>query len=144
MASTWRRQTVGSSLLASLLGFALAGCGSEPATLTVGDCLVSPTEGSGRAHVVACAEPHRGQVVGMYEPVGGPYPGADVLTEESEAPCEQAFTTFVGSDPLTSVLDLFPLLPTEEAWESGDRTVVCVAAVYDELMVKSSFENSHR
>lgn len=130
--------------VAALGAISMAGCAVEAGELEVGDCLKSPHVTGPRVQVVDCNEPHGAQVVGLYRPVGGPYPGAEILAAESEDACETAFADFVGSDPLTSVLDLFPLLPTEAAWGRGETAVVCVAATYNEQMVRSSFEDAHR
>ena len=137
------------TVLAPLL--VLGGCsaagssGVEPTdSLAVGDCLLAPTARGDSAKVVDCTRPHSGQVVGIYRAIGGPYPGPDLLAGEAQSYCASAFTEFVGSDPLTSVLDLFPLLPTESAWDEGDVFVVCVAATFDNVQVRQTFKNSHR
>ena len=139
-----RRHHLTTFALALLAPIALGACSTTAETLDVGDCLRDPSTGTSGVHVVDCATPHRGQVVELYEPVGGPYPGVDQLTKEAEVPCQEAFQEFVGSDPLTSVFILFPLLPTEGAWGSGDTTVACIAAVYGDATVKSSFEGARR
>lgn len=127
-------------------GCALFGSsGAEPIReLTVGDCLYAPSAHGDSAKVVDCEHPHSGQVVGVYQPEGGPYPGADILASEAQAYCAEAFARFVGSDPLTSVLDLFPLLPTQGGWDEGDTSVVCVASTFDDLKVRQTFKESHR
>lgn len=129
-------------ILVGLSTIGLGACSAEHAPLTVGDCLARLDGQKGPA-AVECSAPHQGQVVGFYEPVGGPYPGIDLLTQEATLACAEAFREFVGSDPLTSTLDLLPLLPTEGAWEEGDTTVVCIAAPPDGS-VTYSFEDSHR
>ncbi len=128
--------------LVVLLG--LSGCSAPSTSLELGDCLRDPSAGSRSIHVVDCEAPHRGQVVGLYEPIGGPYPGIDLLSAEAELPCEEAFEEFIGTSPLTSVFDLFPLIPSEQAWEEGDTLVACIAAIHGEGESSSSFEDSHR
>lgn len=143
----WAAKMVALTVLAPLIGgCATAGSnGVEPTdSLAVGDCLFSPSARGDSGKVVDCGRPHSGQVVGIYRATGGPYPGPDLLAEEAQSYCASAFTEFVGSDPLTSVLDLFPLLPTESAWADGDVNVVCVAATFDDLKVRQTFRNSHR
>ena len=140
----FRPRLLATFVLALLTPLVVGGCSTTAETLDVGDCLRDPSTGTSGVHVVDCTVPHRGQVVGLYEPVGGPYPGVDQLTKEAEVPCQDAFQEFVGSDPLTSVFTLFPLLPTEGAWASGDTTVACIAAIYGDATVKSSFEGARR
>lgn len=139
-----RSRTRRVAALALSAAFILAGCGAQAQDLSVGDCLDKSAEGAAHAKVVDCDEAHEAQVIGVYEPTRGPYPSAEVLTAEAESTCAAAFEQFVGSDPMVSVLDLFPLLPTRQAWEAGDVTVACVASTYNGQTVRSSFENTHR
>ncbi len=133
------------------LALMLSGCGpvghsnaETTQSLNTGDCLVSPTAKGNSARVVDCSVPHRAQVVGVYEATPGPYPGANQLASEAREYCEDAFEDFVGSSPLTSVLDLFPLLPAESSWDEGDHSVVCVASTYEDATAVSTFKDSHR
>lgn len=155
MRLTMGTRAVGKTGIVLALPFALAlatgGCGlvsrgsSETTdSLSTGDCLVSLTARGSSARVIDCSMPHRGQVVGVYDAVSGPYPGADQLASEAREYCEDAFEEFVGSNALTSVLDLFPLLPTESSWDEGDHSVVCVASTYDNSTVVTTFKDSHR
>ncbi len=123
---------------------ALAGCSDSTLDPVEGTCLRDPSPNSTSVQVVPCEDAHTAQVVGVFEAVSGPYPGVDVLSSESSGFCAQAFETFVGSDPTTSVLDLYPLVPSESSWESGDTSVLCVASTFAGQEVNSSFANSHR
>lgn len=139
-----KARTLGMWTATAMVVTAVSSCSAAAQELRVGDCLKDPSAGTSGVRVVDCTAPHRGQVVGLHEPVQGPYPGVDLLSEEAQVPCQEAFEEFVGLDPMISVLDLFPLLPTQAAWEDGETTVACVAATYGERKVESTFENAQR
>lgn len=108
---------------------ALAGCGTDPAQLAVGACISNPggTNSSHRVNVVPCRDPHYGQIIGEVVVPDGNYPGSEVLTTECRDTCREAFIEAVGTPPEQSVFDLFPLLPSEDSWNTNnDRTIYCV------------------
>ncbi len=112
----------------------LAGCSSaDREELELGTCINGDISSGTLQGIdqVDCDSPHFGQVVGMLTVPGGPYPGTDTLTDEAEQPCKTALAEYAGIELSTSVLDLVPLLPSESAWEDGDRTVLCL--VYHSL-----------
>lgn len=87
---------------------------------------------------IPCTEPHQCEVVGLYEAVGGPFPGNDTLAREAHEPCIEQFEQYTGAKAPESVYDLYPLLPTEAAWDEGDTTVLCVARLPgNELLTRS-------
>lgn len=108
---------------------ALVACSGAPVEPEVGLCF--STGGSraldGGVDAVPCNEPHECEIVGVHEAVGGPYPGQDTLTREAHETCVEQFEEYTGSTALESVYDLYPMVPTEKAWEAGDTSVLCVA-----------------
>lgn len=110
----------------------LAGCTSK-SELEVGDCIADPGQTTTTRQVtsVSCHANHFGEIIGTYTATDGSYPDVQVLANESETTCSQAFETVVGIPPAQSVYDLFPLVPSESSWENGDRTVLCVVSGSD-------------
>lgn len=132
-----------------LLGLAAAGgCSQQAFEPAVGRCFdVKGGEIPDWAEMmeVPCDQPHRGEVVGLYEPVGGPYPGTDLLGREAADHCAKRFTEYVGSNPVESVLDLYPLIPTRTSWEEdGDKQVVCAVQLPGDLPLTKSIKDSER
>ncbi len=82
-----------------------------------------------QVRVVACTDPHVGQMIGSgeldVEPTE-PFPADDGVQQLAGAECEQLFTGFVGASPFESELGKFPFwYPNEPGWEDGDRRYAC-------------------
>lgn len=98
-------------------------------SLKVGDCMAPTPDsgGIGDADVIPCGEPHAEEVFFEFNMPDGDFPGTDVIMAEVEARCVPEFANFVGMAWGESSLDLYPITPTEDTWDSlGDRTVQCV------------------
>ncbi|MBF4461341.1 MULTISPECIES: septum formation family protein [unclassified Rathayibacter] len=100
--------------------------------LRVGDCLNDElTETATEVTdvpTVPCSEPHAYEVfqnVTMTD--ADDYPGSDATTQQAETDCGAAFESFVGASPEESDLDFSYYYPTQESWDSGDRTINCLA-----------------
>lgn len=110
---------------------ALAGaCGSGTVLeLGVGDCLRSEDLRAEPAVTVAvdCAEPHDAEIYAATELPDGDYPGVDAVRAAADDFCLPLFEEFVGVTYLESELDVYPLLPSEDGWNTaGDREILCV------------------
>ncbi len=101
-------------------------------SLRVGDCFddvsLEPTEVSD-VPAVSCDTPHDNEVFHVWQISGGDFPGEEPLNTQGIDGCLEPFETYVGVDYTDSRLDLFPISPTAESWEQGDREIVC--ALYD-------------
>ena len=91
--------------------------------LDTGHCLASlPADGTVRSvRVVPCSDPHAAEVVGARPLSGASWPGAQQVTTELEKWCEM--------DTAEQQLGLRPVVwaPTEQGWNQGDRTGLCLA-----------------
>jgi hypothetical protein len=95
----------------------------------VGDCLdiadISAEEVSG-IEGRPCNREHEYEVIftGPAEGVG--YPTDAAFDDFFAVNCIPAFESYVGEAFEESVLDIFWLIPTREAWRQGDRTIQCL------------------
>ncbi|AMB58065.1 septum formation family protein [Microterricola viridarii] len=100
-------------------------------TLMVGDCMNEITdEIAYEVPVVPCGEAHDEEAYFEHTFAGDEYPGDDAISEQSFDACFEQFSTFAGIDYQDSLLDFYPITPTQESWERrGDRLVTCM--IYD-------------
>jgi len=102
-------------------------------SIRVGDCLNSSVMSEQTElqtiPVVPCSEPHEDEVYYAFDSTvpGSEYPGEDAILEEADAVCTgDAFTDFVGVPWTESVLEYWPMYPSDGSWASGDREVLCM------------------
>ena len=108
----------------------------------VGDCFdrrrLEADEGGGRVVlVVDCDLPHTFEVFEVFQlsPTDlddagdGAWPGEDALARVARLRCPGPFAGWVGEPYETSVLELGWVVPDEDRWADGIRTVACT--VYD-------------
>jgi hypothetical protein len=115
----------------------LAGCGSRGVLeLKVGDCLRASDLRAEPAVDVAvdCEQPHDAEIYAATELPDGPYPGVEAMRAAADDFCLPLFAAFVGTDYLASELDVYPLLPSEDGWNSaGDREILCVLVAPEDV-----------
>ena len=105
--------------------------------IRLGDCFndESPESAAEETEIsgvsgVPCAEPHDNEVFALFDLDLETFPEGDAMSEIAYDECVQRFEPFVGSDYLTSSLDLYPMYPTQQSWnERNDREVIC--ALFD-------------
>lgn len=101
--------------------------------LHVGDCFdddsVNDT-GVTDVPAVPCAEPHDNEIYYIFDLPDGDFPGVSGIETSAYDGCYAQFEGFVGVAYDASVLDYWPIYPSEESWNSlGDREVIC--SVYE-------------
>lgn len=153
LTPTEARVVVVASILAGLLVVIAAGMPvvshlTRPAAATgalaVGQCLdqvpagydstLVPTDGSGRMSA-PCAQPHWGQVVGVFE-VGagaaGSYPTAAEVAQRATSACATDFELELGHVWRTNDdLALGWVVPQSSVWSAGHRAGYCVVSAAD-------------
>ena len=101
--------------------------------IRIGDCFQDPdlsNEEFESVEAVPCSGPHDNEVYAAFNIGGDDYPGSDSVVEQASLGCYDRFEAFVGMSYEESLLDFFPMYPTEGSWEElDDREVVC--AVYN-------------
>lgn len=116
-------------------------------SLQVGDCF-NDDAGAGEVvtevPVVPCSEPHDNEVFFEFSMTEAAFPGNQAAIESSGFRCLDAFEDFVGTPYVDSDLDLFPITPTAESWDEGDRVVYCVLYALDLSKLTGSMQGSNR
>lgn len=72
-----------------------------------------------------CAEVHEFEMFFVGSLPDGDFPAVDVMDTYILDNCIPAFGEYVGLSYEESVLDIYPLIPSEEGWNAGDQTVQC-------------------
>lgn len=73
-----------------------------------------------------CAGPHGAEIVASLQPSGERFPGRDALVRLAAGACTPAFDALVDR-PRRADLELVALVPTQAAFDGGERVVHCVA-----------------
>lgn len=115
--------------------------------LDVGACMNGIREGSvvtaTSNQPVDCAQPHDNEVIGSFDyTASSGFPGSDALQAFAEQVCLPAFSQYVGVDFQSSKLDVLPLLPTDQTWLKGDRTVSCIVLMHDGTKLTGSVKGT--
>lgn len=94
----------------------------------VGDCFDDQSYSDAIDDVpgVPCAEPHDNEVYALFDTSLASFPGEDEMFDIAFEECLTHFKAYVGEPYDTSVLDVFPIIPTLDSWKRlKDREVVC-------------------
>lgn len=138
---------VGAISVALYLGvaFAIAPIPSLDTGSCVNGISVGSTVTAGTTREIDCAKPHDNEVIGSIRYTGGvAFPGQDDLLAFAEAPCVEAFGTYVGIDFQSSRLDMIIVTPTDLTWAKGDRLLSCVVVAGDGTKLTASVKGSAR
>jgi hypothetical protein len=100
------------------------------AELRVGDCfdLKDPAaEEVGDVHAVPCDVAHEFETFHSDSLPTGAFPDDDAFSTYVNDNCLPAFAEYIGLSYEESVYEVRWFQPTQEAWDSGDRSVQCAA-----------------
>jgi hypothetical protein len=92
-------------------------------SLRVGDCIDLVPAGS-EVHVVSCTKPHDAEVFGTFR-LSGPWPGDTVVRQRAGTGCATRLSRYLNPQLADSNLTQSYVFPGQQAWVSGQRTVVC-------------------
>jgi putative regulator of septum formation len=92
-------------------------------SLRVGDCIDLVPAGS-EVHVVSCTKPHDAEVFGTFR-LAGPWPGAKAVRQRAGAGCATRLNNYLNPQLASLNLTQSYVFPGQQAWASGQRTVVC-------------------
>ncbi len=80
--------------------------------------------------IVACTEPHQGELAGTFEYPGSSstvaYPGRQVMGAYAQEECVSEFARYVGIEHHRSTLGLTFVYPLEPDWTLGEYSIQCV------------------
>ena len=116
--------------------------------LKAGDCIsdvATDTQDSQKvateATVVDCSTPHKYEMLGTGDSTATTFAEADTTAEISKI-CEPLMNSYVGSPSKASSYKILGVTPSQESWDQGDRTFVCLAQNADKSPLNNSIKNS--
>jgi hypothetical protein len=104
-------------------------------SLRTGECINSAPNGTG-VHVLACGQPHDGEVFATFRVAGQDYPGAAALRQKASQGCGSRLSGYMNPR-LSTMLNESYVYPSSGAWAAGERTVVCTVRGTDGTLVGS-------
>jgi hypothetical protein len=123
--------------------------------LVVGDCFDAPSAASASASGVEvgavqhhpCSEAHLYETFAVLKhpaEKGAPYPGIQVLFAYAETNCLPPFEAYVGLAYDASSLSGGSIVPKEDGWKDGQRSITCYLGSGDETPVTGSLKGSRK
>ena len=114
--------------IAVAMALVLAACGGTDVNdVGIGDCFDDPeTELVSSLELIECAEPHDNEVFAEVFMSDASFPGDNGVAEFAFEECFAPFEAYVGESYAESPLDYIYLGPTQESWDAGDRSVLCI------------------
>lgn len=98
----------------------------RPDYLKPGDCVTGVEEGDvDEVQAVPCDKPGVGEVFAVFELTEKSWPGEARVADLASERCSDSYKApsgQVGQEP-----DVMFIVPTEDSWKYGDRSVVCIA-----------------
>jgi len=124
-------------------------CGDDTSVfnLEVGDCFNDDPAASDVVSDVAtvdCAEPHDNEIYFQFSMTESAFPGREATIQAAGNRCLDEFDAFVGKSYETSDLEIFPITPTAESWEQGDRIVYCAIYALDLSKLTGTMRGANR
>jgi hypothetical protein len=105
-------------------------------SLRTGECINSAPNGTSGLHVLACGQPHDGEVFSTFRVADQHYPGATALREKASQGCASRLGGYMNPQ-LSTMLDESYFYPSSGAWAAGERTVVCTVRSPDSKLTGS-------
>lgn len=105
-------------------------------SLRAGECLNSEPNGMSGLRVLACGQPHDGEVFATFRAAGPRYPGAAALRQKANQGCGNRLSGYMNPQ-LSTMLDELYVYPDAGAWAAGERTVVCTVRGTDGTLIGS-------
>jgi Septum formation len=113
-----------------MLGLGFTACSSTPANdFEAGECTNEDLSGSvGEIDTVDCDDQHTAEAYAQFDlDDSDDFPGADQVSQQATEGCQgDRFEEYVGLPYNESKFVAQSVNPTEETWDNGDRTVICV------------------
>ncbi len=92
-------------------------------SVRAGDCIDLTPNGT-EVHVVPCAGGHDAEVFGTFHLSGTTWPGTAAIQQQAASGCASRLTGYLNPQLATSLAQSY-VYPGQQAWDTGERTVVC-------------------
>ena len=81
--------------------------------------------------VVSCARPHDAEVFAVFTLPAAPWPGASAVRMDADNGCASRLDSYIDPQLATAGLAQEFVYPNRDAWQAGQRTVVCEVSAVD-------------
>jgi hypothetical protein len=114
--------------------------------LRVGDCfgIKNPSAEIEHVKAIPCTTEHEYELFYVGAMRKRSHPTEDAILDYVIDYCDPAFGDYIGKDVDDSDLDYDWLVPTKDAWRSGDRTVQCAAYDPNNSLLTRSLRGTRR
>jgi Septum formation len=92
--------------------------------LRVGDCINSSQNGLS-VTILSCASPHDAEVFATFSLTGSSWPGSAAVGQQASSGCGDRMASYVNPALADASLTQEYVYPDRQAWQAGERTVVC-------------------
>ena len=90
---------------------------------------------------VPCTELHDAELFSIITINLSEFPGEQVFFDEFSGPCLDDYATYSGADYDLSPHMVFPMFPSAESWEQGDRDLQCFAIMENGDQLGATIKN---
>jgi hypothetical protein len=98
--------------------------------LRPGQCIDSGSDAL-KFTVLSCARPHDAEVFAVFTLPAAPWPGTSAVRMDAGDGCASRFGSYVDPQLATAGLAQEFVYPNRDAWQAGQRTVVCEVSAAD-------------
>jgi hypothetical protein len=84
-----------------------------------------------KATVLSCARPHDAEVFAVFTLPAAPWPGASAVRTDADDGCASRFGGYIDPQLAAASLTQAYIYPNQDAWQAGQRTVVCEVSAVD-------------
>jgi hypothetical protein len=81
--------------------------------------------------VLSCARPHDAEVFAVFTLPAAPWPGTSAVRMDADNGCASRLGSYVDPQLAAAVLTQEFVYPNRDAWQAGQRTVVCEVSAVD-------------
>jgi hypothetical protein len=99
-------------------------------SLHAGDCFQNPSADQALLGVTSvtvgpCTTPHNAQIFAQFSATGASFPGNSALDKQATVGCQAQIAGHLDKSKLTGAMSLHFLLPQQQSWADGHRTISC-------------------
>ena len=91
--------------------------------------------------VLSCARPHDAEVFAVFTLPAAPWPGTSAVRVDADNGCASRLGSYIDPQLATAGLAQEFVYPNRDAWQAGQRTVVCEVSAVDGRLTRSRGPN---